>query len=220
MSGPSFNPADYPQGPFSPLQSLVRDALREMGESSPDVFIAMQQKRMLNYGNKVVNEVNKHPMFMDLLHNAWDPVSGCSITAGTNLLNVPTSAGLSLGAYSPIKIVGAGSGGGDMITFALSGQNGVYKLADEADTSVTSATVKPLYSTRIKPYTSITEVRAIDDHVMIEGIKYFYTGDDASGPFPVQIKTNAFYTRLNAWMVTLINGFGDLTMTLRDEDDF
>lgn len=220
MSNPSFNPVDYPSGAFSPLLSLVRDALIDMGESTPDVMVALNSKRLTNCANRVINDVNRHPVFLDILKDQWTPITGTSITAGTQVLTLPSTAETILAEFTPVKVVGAGDGGGDLYSFVL--KNNIANqvtLVDVAQSTVTSAETGPIHTSRLRLYSTTSEVRPVDDQTMIEGIKFYYTIDDRDlGSYQVA-KSTQYFDRLNTWMVSLQNYLGELVMEPRDEWD-
>lgn len=211
----SLNPTDHGGGAFSPLLSLMRDALREMGETTPDVFLANSQKRMLNYANRVVMDVNGHPYFADMLRYRWQRTTG-AITAGTSLLTTATQ--LTVPDQSPLVIEGAGPGGGDMLTLVyaspnIEAQTKQLQLADTAHTNVTNAVVRSPYESRIRRYVAAADQRAIDDVVMTDGLKYYAALDDAAsqsmGPGNVNLRVVYFQT-LNNWMAQVAGLYGEL----------
>ena len=82
----SFNPSGSGTGQFSTLSELVDDMLKENGEASPAVLRALEEKKFINYANRIVADINRHPTFLDLLDNAYDDQTG-SMTSGSNELN-------------------------------------------------------------------------------------------------------------------------------------
>jgi hypothetical protein len=50
-------------GPFSPLHSLIFDALREYGESNPGSMIADVSTLFLKFSNKIIEDLRAHPYF-------------------------------------------------------------------------------------------------------------------------------------------------------------
>lgn len=219
----SFYPTVHPSGAFSPLQDLIRAALREDSESSPDVMMDQDQLRFLGYANRVVEDVNRHPVFKDLLEQT-KPTSGvtCSATAGDGEITIaPLSNGTTVQFLrnTPIRIRGAGAGGGDLITAILGDPDtGTIRIADAVDTTVTAAQVTTVYSTRIKRYTSITDIREIDDIVMIDGLKYMDALDDRSdgGVNSAQIRRTIYEQARNAWFQDLVG----MTTGLEIDQDY
>lgn len=202
----SYNDTEAPSGPFSQVQSLIRDALRELNETAPDTQIQLNSKRLLNCANKVVDDVNRHPMFLDLLRSQFDDGVG-AMSAGSNLLTLSGDfAGQSL--FVPLKVVGAGSGGGDLVSYVLGAANtGQLQLADAAETTVTAAVVSCLYKTRLRRIAAMTDRREVDDRVMIEGIKAYWSADEdiTSRPNTANKNIAAYYAVMNSWMAQLLN---------------
>ena len=96
-----------------------------------------------------------------------------------------SSGTVTFGNYTPVKIAGAGHSGSDLYSFIVKPKtsagsvvSGTYLIADEADTTVSGAAVTNPYKVRIKRYQAIGNVRAIDDEVMLEGLKAYYVVDD------------------------------------------
>lgn len=220
MSGPSFNPNDSPSGPFSPLLSLIRDALQDAGETSPDTLIALQEKRLINCANRVIDDVNRHPYFLDLLASVFTDITGVQMTAGSTALVLPASNTVSLGKFTALKVGGAGNGGGDLITFISDKvTDESLTLADAAETTVTSATARPIFKSRLTRYSSTTEKREIDDRVMIEGILHYYQlRDDSNNPQRAQVNISIYYDALNSWLGAFTNVQGLLEVPVADED--
>lgn len=219
----SFNPADHSGGPFSPLTSLLRDALRETGETSPDVLLSNDQKRYVNYANRVVDDVNRHPYFADMLRHRWPRTTG-AITAGSNILTVASE--LSLPDTSPLVIEGAGAGGGDFYTMLytspnVASQTRQLQLADAAHSTVTNAPVRSPYETRLRRYVSVADIRAVDDPVMIDGLKYYSAIDDAASQTLAPANLNlriVYFQTLNQWLATLAGLYGELNIQPVERD--
>ena len=122
----SFNSGGSGSGQFSTLSELIDDALREMGESSPTVLKNLESERFLNYANRVVADINRHPSFLDVLDNTYDDQTG-SISSGSNDL-VVTSGTVTFSTYTPVKIAGAGASNSDLHS---------YYSIDDTDTNNT-----------------------------------------------------------------------------------
>jgi len=219
----SFNSGGSGSGQFSTLVELIDDALRELGESAPTVLRTLESERFLNYANRVVADINRHPSFLDVLDNTYDDQSG-SITINTNELII-SSGTVTLSQYTPIKIVGAGASGSDLYSFVLGTKSvggstvaGTYKIADEADTTVASAVVANPYKTRIKRYTSTANWRAVDDEVMIEGLKNYYSIDDTdtNNTGLINLKSGIYTNTLNNWIGSITNIQGSLTVEINE----
>jgi hypothetical protein len=190
-------------GAFSSVELNIRAALRELGETSPETLIGQMERRLIAAVNKTVDQVNRHPAFLDLLdeQRQFDPVSGASMTTGSPLLTL-VSPPSNLNKYAPVRVSGAGYAGGDLRSFVIGFPGtGVLKLADAAITSITDATVSPLYTARIPRAVALADTVQIDDHVLIEGIKYFWFIDETSPTSQLQSqKVSArFFQSLNEW---------------------
>lgn len=218
----NFNPSEQASGENSTLNQLMKDALRDLGELTPDTYLTLYQKKLINYANKVINEINRHPIFLDILEDQFDDIVGCSMTQGSNKITLPSSATTMLKRGAPFRITGCGFGGGTLTTFVLKDSDVANQLiaADEAETTNAAATIKPVFTGRLRLYTGVNDTRAVDDQVMIEGIKHFYTADDTNDATRISTKATQFYDRLNAWLNSVTNYFGRLDMVLRDEESF
>lgn len=181
----SLNPATSPTGQFSRVGDLLRDALREMGDSNPEVVLTVDSRRYMNYANRVIFDVNSHPYFVDLMRNRFDDMT-CDMVAGQNVLtNVTVSS--SLLTNTPVRIVGAGPNGGDLYTTVVGSVSNGIEVADPADSSVSDAPLVSPYKSRIGRVSNQTDIRPIDDLVFINGIKFYATMDDAdNGPTNAQ----------------------------------
>ncbi len=219
----SYNSGGSGTGQFSTLSELIADALREMGESSPTVLKNLEGERFLNYANRVVADINRHPSFLDVLDNSYDDQTG-SITSGTNELIV-SSGTVTFSTYTPVKITGAGHGGSDLYSFVLGAKTvsgstvaGTYRIADTADTTVSNVSVSNPYKTRIKRYTAIGNHRAIDDEVMIEGLKSYYSIDDTdtNNTGLITLRSGIYTNTLNNWIGSLTNIQGALTVEINE----
>lgn len=219
----SYNSGGSGTGQFSTLSELIDDALREMGESSPTVLKNLEGERFLNYANRVVADTNRHPSFLDVLDNSYDDQTG-SITSGTNELIV-SSGTVTFSTYTPVKITGAGHGGSDLYSFVLGAKTvsgstvaGTYRIADTADTTVSNVSVSNPYKTRIKRYTAIGNHRAIDDEVMIEGLKSYYSIDDTdtNNTGLITLRSGIYTNTLNNWIGSLTNIQGALTVEINE----
>ena len=219
----SYNSGGSGTGQFSTLSELIDDALREMGESSPTVLKNLEGERFLNYANRVVADINRHPSFLDVLDNSYADQTG-SITSGTNELIV-SSGTVTFSTYTPVKITGAGHGGSDLYSFVLGAKTvsgstvaGTYRIADTADTTVSNVSVSNPYKTRIKRYTAIGNHRAIDDEVMIEGLKSYYSIDDTdtNNTGLITLRSGIYTNTLNNWIGSLTNIQGALTVEINE----
>lgn len=220
MAGSGFNPTAHPSGAFSPLINLMRDALMDTGETNPDLLIAQEQKRLINAANRVINDINAHPYFMDLIRRAFEDINGCSMTAGSAVLILPSSNTTILYDYTPVKVSGAGSGGGDTYSFVLSRSETETRLADEADTTVSDAVVSSPYRSRLRLYTAATDIRVVDDQTMIDGIKHYYMTHDNDDPRMKVAMEQVYWGRINVWLANMLGAQGDLIIQPRDENYF
>lgn len=216
----SFNSAS---AQFSSLSQLVDDMLKENGEASPSVLRGLEEKKFINYANRIVADINRHPTFLDLLDNTYDDQTG-SISSGSNELTISTGS-VTFGDYTPLKIAGAGGGGSDLYSFVIKPKtsggsvvSGTYMIADEADTTVSAATVSNPYKVRLKRYVLIGDTRAIDDEVMIEGLKAYYAVDDidTNNGGLIQLKNSIYLNTLNNWLGSLINIQGNLEVEINE----
>lgn len=194
-------------GAFSTTEENLRAALRELGETSPETLLQQMERRLLATVNKVVDQVNRHPAFLDLLDETkqFTPVTGASMTQGSPVLTI-SNPPVNLNRYAPLRVSGAGFGGGALFSFVVSFPGtGQIKLADAARETAANATVSPLYSARIPRVILKSEIVEIDDQVMIEGVKYFWYIDETSttSQAMVQKVSARFYQSLNEWMASL-----------------
>tara|TARA_R110002153_G_scaffold64801_2_gene173526 strand:- start:2791 stop:3462 length:672 start_codon:yes stop_codon:yes gene_type:complete len=219
----SFNSGGSGSGQFSTLSELIDDALREMGESSPTVLKNLESERFLNYANRVVADINRHPSFLDVLDNTYDDQTG-SISSGSNDL-VVTSGTVTFSTYTPVKIAGAGASNSDLHSFVLGAKTvggstvaGTYRIADTADTTVSGAVISNPYKTRIKRYTAIGNHRAVDDEVMLEGLKSYYSIDDTdtNNTGLITLRSGIYTNTLNNWIGSITNIQGALTVEINE----
>ncbi len=224
MANTSWNPADHPNGSFSPIQSLIRDALREAGETAPDSILLNDSKRFLNYGNRVLQYVNQHPYYTAIVRGKMGRTTG-SITAGDTLLTLASTTPLQnpLKVGTPVLVVGAGSSGGDLISKVVSVDdaglvNGQVRLFDEAEVTVADAVVRSPYESALKRYVNLTDIRAIDDMAMASGLKYFMAVDGITAaegesvkPFQMQ-----FLSDMHGWLADLVGLTLELEVETRD----
>ena len=84
----SYNPSGSGGGQFSTLSELVDDMLKEVGEASPAALRALEEKKFINYANRIVADINRHPTFLDLLDNTYDDQTVVSQPIPTNWLSV------------------------------------------------------------------------------------------------------------------------------------
>jgi len=202
-------------GEFSRLDKLIEDAVNEAGEKNSAVLIAKYQNPLVNAANKVVDDVNRHPYFLQLLEFQFDD-GIASVTADDTTITILSGFG-GIGPYVPLRLQGVGYGSppGDIFTFTLTswinGQS-TLRVADAPHVTNANCVVRPLYRGRIARYIATTEFREIGDRVMIEGIKYFWAVDRdmVSRPPNVQKQRVQYYTELNTWLGQLRNVMGIL----------
>ena len=196
------------RGDFSSSLILARMALQELGDSEASYFVSSQKQRFLNYLNRVVTDVNRHPLYLDLLDTAYEDQQGTMALDSQTLL-ITGSPTVTFNQYTPVKVAGAGTNKntfapfqigagnssentptttGDLYSFILkqttSGGNAVansWQLADVARNDVTDVVVSHPYKTRLPRYTDLDDdiYRPIDDEVMVLGVKSYFMKDDA-----------------------------------------
>ena len=74
------------------------------------------------------------------------------------------------------------------------------------------------YKTRIKRYTAITNHRAIDDEVMLEGLKSYYSIDDTdtNNTGLITLRSGIYTNTLNNWIGSITNIQGALTVEINE----
>ena len=74
------------------------------------------------------------------------------------------------------------------------------------------------YKTRIKRYTSTANWRAVDDEVMIEGLKNYYSIDDTdtNNTGLINLKSGIYTNTLNNWIGSITNIQGSLTVEINE----
>lgn len=202
------------EGPFSTLENNIRAALRDMGETSPDTVISQMGPRLIGDANRIVDEVNKHPVLLDFLDTdkQFDPVSNCIVTKDSAIITVP-SPPTQLNLYAPVRLSKGGYANGPLISFiAEIKTDNQFRLADEAHEAASDAVLRPLFTSRIRRFVTNGDIRYIDDQVMIEGLKYYWGIDETSviAPSTGQKLSGRYYLALNAWMASLANYQGVL----------
>lgn len=224
MANTSWNPADHPNGSFSPIQSLIRDALRDTGETAPDSILTHDGKRFLNYANRVLQNVNRHPYYTAIVRGNMGRSTG-AITAGNTLLTLasttPLRTPLKLG--TPVLVVGAGAAGGDLTTKVVSVDDaslveGQVRLFDEAETTVSGAVVRSPYESALKLYTNLTDIRAVEDMAMVSGLKYFMALDGITAAEGESLKgfSELFMRDIHGWLADLVGLNFELEIETRD----
>ncbi|QDP51153.1 MAG: hypothetical protein Unbinned1190contig1000_46 [Prokaryotic dsDNA virus sp.] len=225
------------RGDFSGGLYLAQNAMQELGDAEASYFITANQQRFLNYANRVVTDVNRHPMFLDLLDAAYDNQQG-SISADSQTLVLTGSPTVTFNTYTPVKVAGAGfsseSGGGaattagDLYSFVIrqttdgSGNSvaNSWRLADTAGVTVTDAVVSHPYSTRIKRYTELSAdtYRPIDDEVVVLGIKSYFMKDDSdtNNAGLITLAQNEYTLAINSWLGSIVNVQGNLTVEISE----
>lgn len=224
MANTSWNPADHPSGSFSPIQSLIRDALREAGESFPDSILLQDSKRFLNYANRVLQNISQHPYYTAIVRGKMGRAIG-AMTAGDTLVTFATTTPLlqPLKLGTPVLVTGAGSSGGDLISKVASIDDaglvsGQVRLFDEAETTVSAAVVRSPYESALKRYVNLTDIRAIDDMVMVSGLKYFLALDGITAAEGESIKgySQLFFADAHSWLADMIGATMELEVETRD----
>jgi len=204
-------------GEFSRLDKLIEDAVNEIGEKNAAVLIAKYSNPLINAANKTVDDVNRHPYFLQLLEPACQFPDGIASVIADDTEITILSGFTGIGPYMPVRLRGVGYGllPGDIFTFTLAswvaGQSKL-RVADAPHTTNPNCVIRPLYRGRISRYIATTEFREIGDRVMIEGIKYFWAVDRdmVSRPPNVQKQRAQYYTELNTWLGQLRNVLGVL----------
>ncbi|NBT58677.1 hypothetical protein EBT16_07840 [bacterium] len=206
----SLNPAATPAGSFSSLRDLVRDALENMGESTPDTALALSSGKYIRMANRVVDFINRHPYFLAIVQDGQFTSRVGSMTAGSAVLTCSTGSTdpkLFING-TPIVVAGAGYGNGDLYTTILeTTDTSTFRLADTADTTVASVSVYSPYSGAIKRYTGLDDTRAIPDSVIIAGIEAYDSRKSLidSRPNSVTVNEADFFAEVNAWLTNLLN---------------
>lgn len=220
MATTSLNPTAPSTGAYSQIGELIKDAMREIGESNPDVAYSVDSARYLIYANRVINDVNRHPYYFDLMRNRIEPMT-VDMTSGDRSLYNVSAGNDALVVNTPVLIVGAGRGAADL-TSIVNYQNtaGSFELMDEAQTTVSGAVMRSPYLGTIPRVTTDTDVRAIDDIVMLDGLKYYSTMDDAdegpTTPQQGQLYSTSYYQNLSGWLSGLMGAFGELEIQRED----
>jgi len=189
-----------------------------MGETNPEITLSLDLRRYMNYANRVIFDVNGHPYFVDLMRNRFDDMT-CDMVAGENVLKNATTAATLL-TNTPVRVVGAGHGGGDLYTTVVGPVTAGVEVSDTADSSVSNAPLVSPYKARIGRVTNQTDVRPINDLVFIDGIKFYATKDDADdGPTSAQsaqLYGSDYYRMLSAWLSDTLGLFGAMEITPDD----
>jgi hypothetical protein len=204
-------------GAFSRLDKLIEDAVNEAGEKNAAVLIAKYQNHLVNAANKVVDDVNRHPYFLQLLEPGCQFDDGiASVVADSTDIQI-LSGFSGIGSYVPLVLwaVGYGTPPGPIYTFTLSGwTNGQSKLriADSPVVTKADTLITPVARGRKPLYSVMTDNRGIGDRVVIEGIKYYWALDReiTTRPQNVQKCRAQYYTELNSWLGQLRNVHGIL----------
>lgn len=220
MSNTPYTPSGA-DGPFSTLENNLRAALREIGESSPDTMISQMGARLIACANAVVDEVNKHPAFLDLLDEdkQFDPVSNVVTVQDSPIITVP-SPPTQLNLYAPVFLSKGGYSNGPFVSFVAQVKaSNQFRLADAAYANASDAVLSPLYTSRIRRFVTNADIRYIDDKVMIEGVKYFWSIDESSviQPSTMQKLQARYYQTLNAWCAGFANYQGMLENASRQD---
>ena len=225
------------RGDFSGGRTLAEAAMRELGDAEASYFVTSQQNRFKAYLNRVVTDVNRHPMFLDLLDTAYDDQVG-SMTNGSQVLTLvgPT---VTFNTYTPVRVAGAGyltevdgtpaTTQGDLYSFVVKQNTDAsgntiansWVLADECGSnSVANTVVAHPYKARIKRYSEIStdNFRAIDDEVMILGIKSYFMKDDSdtNNAGLITLAQNEYTTSINSWLGSIVNIQGSLTVEISE----
>jgi hypothetical protein len=219
----SLSPTTTPAGQFSPLSSLINMALAELGESNPAVVLQLEQNRYLGYANRVVGDVNQHPYLLDIIQAAYtdftaDFVAGDPKITNINAAGVGTNYHTFLLPGTPLKAAGAGYNGGDLYTTVGIADSRGVSLQDAPLSSAVGATVTSPYKAKVQRYLSTTEMRPIDDQVLIDGIKHYTKVDDVDLGLTgaVNLYSTQYYQKLSVWLADLLGAFGLLTREIDD----
>jgi len=202
-------------GEFSRLDALLIDAVNEIGEKNAAVVISKYSNHLINAANKVIDDVNRHPYFLQMLEYAFDD-GVASVTADSNKITI-VSGFSSVDPYTPLRLkaVGYGTTPGDVITFTMdkwvSGQT-TLRIADYPHLTKADCVVTMVYKGRISRYTASDDRKDISDRVIIEGIKYYWSADrDVVSRSSNVTKSRAHYfDALNTWLGQLRNVHGIL----------
>jgi len=202
-------------GEFSRLDQLLIDAVNEIGEKNAAVQIAKYQNQLVNTANKVVDDVNRHPYFLQLLEFTFNDGVASVVQDSTTITIVSGFGGV--GPYTPLRLKGVGYGTvpGDIFTYTLtSWVNGQSQLriADAPHITKADCVVAPLFRGRISRYIATDDRKDIGDRVMIEGIKYYWSVDRDITTRPQNVNKNRtqYFTELNTWLGQLRNVMGIL----------
>ena len=202
-------------GEFSRLDKLIEDAVNESGEKNAAVLIAKYSNHLANAANKTIDDVNRHPYFLQMLETPFED-GVASVTADSHQITMISGFG-GVGAYTPLRLKGVGYGTtpGDVLTFTLQnwvpGQSNL-RIADAPHVTKADCVVQMVFKGRISLYTASTDVRPVGDRVMIEGIKYYWSIDrDMSTRSQNVAKAKTLYfDALNGWLGQLRNVMGIL----------
>ena len=203
-------------GEFSSLEKLIEDAVNEFGEKNAAVLIAKYANPLRNAANKVVDDVNRHPYFLQLLEFQF-PDGMASVVQDSTTINILSGFG-GVGPYTPLRLKSVGYGTptpGDVFTFTIdSWVNGQSQLliADAPHVTKADCVIAPLYRGRISRYIADDDRKDIGDRVMIEGIKYYWAidRDMTTRVANVNKQRAQYFTELNTWFGQLRNVLGIL----------
>ena len=83
---------------------------------------------------------------------------------------------------------------------------------------MSNVSVKHPYKVRLKRYQAIGDSRAIDDEVVIEGLKAYYSVDDidTNNTGLIQLKNSIYLNTLNNWLGSVINIQGNLEVEINE----